>query len=128
MIRRPHALGQFPGLPEHIDWHPATRMKIATDAKPFRLDERDHFFADSDRTILMEDAITAKAVEVKRQGLRLHEPAPRHVIDNKRGKIRLPGDRANRGEFRKREARDIIGVRMRIGHAIEHRILRRCRN
>ena len=34
--------------------------------------------------------------------------------------IRLAGDRAERGEFRRGEAGDVVRVRMRIGHAVEH--------
>src|ERR1700746_1821343 len=63
-----------------------------------------------------------EAVEIKLQRFRFHEPAARHVIDDERGEVRLAGNGANRRKFRKGEARDIIAVRMRIGHPVEHRI------
>src|SRR5262249_45399828 len=76
----------------------------------------------------MERAMITEAVEIKLQGFRFHEPAARHGIDDKRSEIRLAGNRANRSKFRKGEARDIIAVRMRVGHPVEHCIARRGRD
>jgi hypothetical protein len=41
--------------------------------------------------------------------------------------IRLARHRTDRGEFRRREAHQIIGIRLRIGHAVELRFLRAVR-
>src|ERR1700754_4977588 len=43
------------------------------------------------------------------------------------GKIRLSGDRADRGEFRHGEAHQIIGAGLRVGHAVDLRFLGRFR-
>jgi hypothetical protein len=40
------------------------------------------------------------------------------------GEVGLTGDRAQRGEFRRSEARDVVGVGVGVGDAIEHRCLR----
>jgi len=40
-------------------------------------------------------------------------------IDDEMRKVGLRGDRAERGELGRREARHVVGVRMRIGDAIE---------
>src|SRR5215204_1998474 len=38
LVGHPHALGQFAGLPEHVDRDAAAWIPVAADAKPFRLD------------------------------------------------------------------------------------------
>ena len=43
------------------------------------------------------------------------DPAVGHVVDDEMGEVRLAGDRADRGEFRRGEAHDVIGVGVRIG-------------
>src|SRR6516225_9661916 len=73
----------------------------------------------------MESAMIAEAVEIKLQRFRFHEPAARRVIDNERREIWLAGNRTDHSKFRKGEPRDIIGVRMRVWHPVEHRIARR---
>jgi hypothetical protein len=78
--------------------------------------------------VLVERAVIAKAVEIELERLRLHEPAARHVVDHQRGEIGLAGHWAHQGEFREGKTRDIVGIRMRIGHAVEHRLFRRCRD
>ena len=100
-------------------------MEIAADAQPFRLEQRDKLLADRHRAIFVERAVIAEAVQIKLQRLGFHEPGLRHVVDNQRGEIRLPGDRAHHGEFREGEARHVIRIRMRIGHAVEHRLVGR---
>ena len=65
----------------------------------------------------------AKAREIELERFRLQQPRSRHVIDHEMRKVRLAGDRAQRGEFRRREPRDIIGVFLRIGHAVEFCLL-----
>ena len=39
--------------------------------------------------------------------------------------IRLAGDRAQHGEFRRGEACDIVGIRMRVRHAVKLRLIGR---
>ena len=39
------------------------------------------------------------------------------------GEIRLAGDRAERGEFRRREPHHVVGILLRIGHAVEFGLL-----
>ena len=75
-----------------------------------------------DRAFLVEGAVIAEAVQIKLERFRFHQPSPRHVVDDQSGEIRLAGDRAHRGEFREGEAGDVVRVRMRIGHAVEHRL------
>ena len=81
----------------------------------------------ADRAILMERAMVAEAVQVELQRLRFDEPGTRHVVDHQDREIRLAGDRAERGEFRRGEAREVIRVRMRVRHAVELRLLGRAR-
>src|SRR6185312_3627402 len=49
------------------------------------------------------------------------------VVDHKVSKIRLTGDRAQSGEFRRGKSRHVVRVRMRIGDAIKKRLRRRRR-
>jgi hypothetical protein len=49
----------------------------------------------------MEGAVVAETREIKFQRLRLDQPYGRHVVDHKMREIRLTGDRAKRGEFRR---------------------------
>ena len=126
---RPHALvghpdvaGQAAGLPEHVDRHAAAGMEVAADAQPPRLEERDQSLADVERAILMENSVIAEAVEVELERFQLDEMAPRQVVDDDDREVGLAGHRAQRGEFGKGEARDVVGAGMRIGHAVEHRL------
>ena len=90
----------------------------------FGFKQRGELLADRDRAFLMERAMIAETVQVKLERLRLHEPSLRHVVDDQRGEVGLAGDRAHHGEFGEGEARDVIRVRMRIAHAVEHRLVR----
>src|SRR5215469_15650684 len=127
LVRHPHAARHFPCLPEHIDRYAAARMKIAADAQPFGLEQRDQPPADRNRAVLMEHAMIAEILEITLERFRFHPPAAGHIIDDKRREIRLAGNGADRGEFWKGEARDIIAVRMGIGHAVQHSVARRGR-
>jgi hypothetical protein len=73
----------------------------------------------------VEGAVVAEAVHVELQGLGFDEPGTRHVIDHQNREVRLSGDRAERGEFRHGEAREVIRVRMRVRHPVELRGFRR---
>jgi hypothetical protein len=70
----------------------------------------------------MECSVVAEAVEIKLQRFRLYEPGTRHVIDDQRREIGLAGNRAHHGEFREGKAGDVVRIRMRIAHAVEHRL------
>ena len=52
----------------------------------------------------------------------------RHIVDDEMREIGLTGDRTERGEFGRREAHDVIRIRVRIGHRVEHRFIGRRRN
>src|SRR5262245_59463758 len=65
LIGHPHALRQFPGLPEHIDRHAAPRIPVAADAQPFRPEQREQFLAYRDRAVFVKSAMITVAVEVE---------------------------------------------------------------
>src|SRR5215510_181131 len=65
LIGHPHALRQFPGLPEHIDRHSAPRIPVAADAQPFRPEQLEQFLADRDRAVFVESAMITVAVEIE---------------------------------------------------------------
>ena len=73
----------------------------------------------------MEGAVIAEAREIELQRFRLDEEAVRHIIDDQMREIRLAGDRAERGEFRRGEARHVMRVRVRVRHAVEQRLIGR---
>ena len=125
LVRHPDILRLLAVLPEHVDRHAAARIEIAADAQPLRREQFHDALADRDRAVLVEGAVIAEAVEIKLQRLRLDEPAARHVVDHHDAEVGLAGDRADRGEFRKREPRDVIRVGLRIRHAVEHRLVGR---
>ena len=125
LVRHPDVLRLLAVLPEHVDRHAAARIEIAADAQPLRREQLHHALADRDRAVLMEGAVVAEAVEVELQRLRLDQPAARHVVDHHDAEVGLAGDRADRGEFRKRETRDVIRVGLRVRHAVEHRLVGR---
>src|SRR5262245_43233865 len=102
-------------------------MEVAADAQVARLDQFHQPLADRDRAVLVKGAMVAEAVEIKLERLRFDKPAIRHVIDHQDGEVGLPGDRAERGEFREREARRIGSAGMRIGDAVERRLVGRGR-
>ena len=87
----------------------------------FGLSSADELLADRDRAVLVEGADVAEAAEIELERFRFDQPFSRHVVDHEVGEIGLTGDRAQRGEFRRGEARDVVGVGMRVGDAIEHR-------
>src|SRR5882724_1729193 len=65
LVGHPHALGQFAGLPEHVDRDAAARIPVSADAKPFRLDLGGDPLADHDRAILVEGAVIAKTRDIE---------------------------------------------------------------
>src|SRR5450432_1393810 len=125
LIGNPHAIRQFAGLPEHVDRNPAARIPVAADAQPFWFDFTRDPLAEHHRAVLMERAMIAKARDKKLQGFRFQQPLARHIVDDEMREIRLPGDRTERGEFRRGEAHHVIGVALRIGHAVEPGLLGR---
>src|SRR5262249_19563428 len=112
-------------LPEDIDRYAAARIPVAADAQEFRLEQGDEFLADRDGTILVEGADTTEAAEIELERLRLQQPFSRRVVDDEVCKIDVTGGRTERGEFRRSEARDIVGVGVGICDAIERRRLGR---
>src|SRR5262249_21133954 len=77
-----------------------------------------------DRAVLVEGADVAKAAEIEFQRFGFEKPFCRHVVDHEVGEVGLAGDGAQRGEFRRGEARDVVGVGVGVGDAVEHRCLR----
>ena len=122
LIGNPHALRQLAGLPEHVDRDAAARIPVAADAQPFRLDLGRDALADRDRAVLVERAVIAEAGEIKLQRFGFQQPLLRHIVDHQMREIGLAGDRAERGEFGRCKSRHIIGVRVRIGNAVELRL------
>ena len=52
-------------------------------------------------------AMVAEAVEVELQAFRFHQPVAWDIVDHDMGEVGLPGHRADRGEFGRREAHHI---------------------
>src|ERR1700722_19471202 len=92
--RDPGPVGRCAGLPEHVDRNAATRIPIAPDAQPRRLEQRRQFLRDRHRAGLVECAVVAKRGEVQLQGLALYNPVARDIVDDDVGEVRLAGDRA----------------------------------
>src|SRR5262245_62178464 len=125
LVRQPHARRQLARLPEHVDRHAAARIPVAADAQVFRGQQRDELFADGDRAVLVKAADVAEAGEIELERFRLEEPFPRYIVDHQMREVGLTGDRAERGELGRGEARDVIGVGVRVGHTVELGLRRR---
>jgi hypothetical protein len=76
----------------------------------------------------VEGAVVAEGVEVELERFRLHQKFRRGVVDHQMGEVGLAGDRAQRREFRRGETGEIIGVGVRIVHAVEHGLFGRRRD
>ena len=72
----------------------------------------------------MEPAVIAVGPEVELQRLRLDQPVRRRIVDDQVCEIRLPGHRAQRREFRDRKPRQVERIGLRVGHTLQHRIVR----
>ena len=88
----------------------------------------DHVLADPHRAILVEGAVVAELAEIELQRLGLDQPLVRRVVDHQMGEVGLAGDRAERGEFRRGEAGDIIRVAVRVRRPVEGFCVRRLGN
>src|SRR4029079_2084007 len=124
LLGNPHAVGWRAVLPEHVDGNAAARIPIAADPEPGGIDKLDDALADGDGRVFMEGAHIAVAREIELERLRLHQPFAGRIVDNEMREIRLAGHRAETGEFRAGEARDISRVAMRVRHALEHGLRR----
>ena len=82
-------------------------------------------WADHQRAFLVKGAVVAEAAEEQLQRLALHQLGIGHIIDDDMRKIRLAGDRADGGEFRADEAREVFNALMRVRHGLQHRLFRR---
>jgi len=123
LIRNPHALRQLSALPEHIDGNAAAWVPISADAKPLRFDRSRDPFADGNRAVLVESAMVTETRDIEFEGFRFQKPLARHIVDHKMREIRLSGHRAKCGKFRHDEPHHVIGVGLRIGHAVKLRKL-----
>src|SRR6185369_6005569 len=77
--------------------------------------------------VFVKCPVIAEAGEVELQRFGLDEIAARHVVDDEVREIRLTGDRAESRKLRRSEARDVVGIPLRIRHPIETRLVRRRR-
>src|SRR5580704_6698020 len=119
LVGQPDAARRAARLPEYVDRHAAARKEIAADTQIARPQHVDQSLADRDGAILVEIAVVAEADEVELERHRFDEPARRHIVDDDDGEIRLARDRAQGGEFGKREARNIRTAGVRVAHAVE---------
>ena len=69
----------------------------------------------------------AEAGEVGLQALGLHQPLAWRIVDHEMGKVRLAGDRADGGEFRRHEARQVQCAGVRVLHTLQLRLFRALR-
>src|SRR5262249_2425442 len=84
--------------------------------------------ADADRAALVERALVAEGEEIELQRLALDDPVLGRVVDDQVREIGLAGDRTERREFGAGEADRVEPILVRIGHALQHRFLRRGRD
>ena len=75
--------------------------------------------------ILVERPVVAEGGEEQLQRLRFNEPVLGRVVDDEVREIGLAGHRAQAGELGRGEAGDVVGIRVRIWHALERRLVRR---
>ena len=125
LVRQPQSLGYGAELPEHVDGDAAARKPIAADAQIRWLDQIGDALADGDRRVFVERPVVAEAREIKFQRLRLEQPTLRRIVDDEMGEVRLAGDRAEAGEFRRGETGGVERLGMRVRHALEQRFCRR---
>src|SRR6476661_3731113 len=106
LIGKPQAFGRSAALPEDVDRHAAARIPVTADAKPFGLHLGHHPLADADRHVLVEAAMTAEGAEEELEALRFDDRLARRIVDDEMREVGLAGDRAQRGELRRREANE----------------------
>ena len=120
LVRHPDALGQLARLPEHVDRNAAARIPVAADAQPLRLEQRRRAACRCRRCNPRGRQPGCGSSPDRASATSNSSSQPRrHIVDHEMREIRLAGDRAQHGEFRRGEARDIVGVRMRVRHAVE---------
>jgi len=106
-------------LPEHVDRDAATRVPVAADPEPCRLDQLDDAFADGNGRVLVECTRVAEACEIKLERLRLEQPDTWGVVDHEMREVRLARDWTETGEFGASEARKVRRVLVRVGNALK---------
>ena len=80
--------------------------------------------ADTDRHVLVEAAVIAEGAEEQLQAFALDDRLGGRIVDHQMRKVGLAGHRAKRRELRRREADEVQRAGPRIGHIVEHRLLR----
>src|SRR5579863_3163484 len=125
LIGQPQILWRRAGLEENVDRHAAARIPITADPEPARLDRRAEAVGDQQRAALMKAAVVAERAEEQLQRLALDDMLRRHIIDDEMREIGLAGERAETRELRRVEADEIDRARIRIGDALEHRVVGR---
>ena len=87
----------------------------------------DQALGDLDRAGLVEGPVIAERGQEQLERLALDDAILRHIVDHQMGEIRLAGDRAEAGEFRRGEADDEIRAGMPARHSFQHRLFRALR-
>jgi hypothetical protein len=124
LLGYPQSSGRAPGLPEHVDRDAAARIPVATDPQPAWREEVHQATCDRQRAVLVECAVIAKGLQVQLERLALDEPAARYLVQHEVCEIGLPGNRAQRREFRHGKAHETDLAWMRVRHALEQRFIR----
>ena len=106
--------GWSPCLVEDVDGDAAARVPEAGDAEPFGFGFRDEAFGDRHSAVFMKGSVIAERREIELERFAFDEGGFGDVIDDEKGEIRLARDRAERSEFRAREADDVIRAAVRV--------------
>src|SRR4029078_986812 len=97
----------------------------AADPQPLRLHLLDEALADAHGHVFMEAFMVAERAEKQLEAFALDDRLGRRIVDDEVGEIRLAGDWAQRGEFRRREAHQVERTCLGVRYVIEPRLLGR---
>lgn len=108
-----------------VDRNTTTWSEFAPYLDVTGLHQLDQVIHDDVDAILVEIPVIAEAEEIQLERLALHHLDVRDIADIDRSKIRLPGDRAEAGEFRAVELDEVIPVRVLVVKGLQYtRIVR----
>ena len=102
-----------------VDGEAAAGEEFAPDFDVSGMEEVDQVVHDDIYAVFMEVAVIAEAEEVEFQGFAFYHEISGNVGDVDGGKIRLPGLRAQAGEFRTVEFDEIVAVFVFIGNSFQ---------
>ena len=86
----------------------------------FGAHQADEVFHDDVHAVFMEVAVIAKAEKIELQAFAFHHALVRQIADAYFGKVGLPGDGAQTGEFGAIEAHPVIVVGVAVFESFEH--------